>query len=69
MAVISQIPALARARPTTMEKPMKKLYAKPTLVANGDAVPETMTGARPGSELAQPVLKFNMTQSSVGFYL
>ena len=40
---------------------MKKAYTKPALVVSGLVVPETTSGVRSGSELAQPLLKFNMT--------
>jgi hypothetical protein len=48
---------------------MKKVYATPELLVNGEVTHETLSGPRPGSELAQPALKFNMTQASLGFYL
>lgn len=46
---------------STMGGPMKKAYTKPALVVSGLVVPETTSGVRSGSELAQPLLKFNMT--------
>jgi hypothetical protein len=44
---------------------MKKTYATPTVVVNGDAVRETLSGINSGDEGP----KFPLASGRVGFYL
>jgi hypothetical protein len=40
---------------------MKRMYTSPVVGHAGPVVPQTQSGDISGNELAQPLLKFNMT--------